>query len=145
MGVVRRAELAGERLVDRADVERADLGEAGEHVVAEGLVGQELVHEVLDQRGLEDVAERDPVEELEQRLEGADEQRHLRQGSGAGRGRAGAAGRGGAAEGGPGAAGGGGGVGDGDRTFCEFSMMNSQSWKMREKSALKLSFSFFAF
>jgi len=33
----------------------------------------------------------------------------------------------------------------GCRTFCEFSMMNSQSWKMREKSALKLSFSFFAF
>ena len=56
-------------------------------------------------------------------------------------------GRGGGGRGrrrGPRAAGGGG-VGDGDRTFCEFSMMNSQSWKMREKSALKLSFSFFAF
>ena len=68
----------GERLVDGPNVEGADLGEASEDVVAEGGLRQKLVHERLDELRLEDVAERDPVEELEQRLEGAHEQRHLR-------------------------------------------------------------------
>mmetsp|Transcript_27650 Transcript_27650/g.70460 ORF Transcript_27650/g.70460 Transcript_27650/m.70460 type:complete len:1163 (-) Transcript_27650:210-3698(-) len=78
VAVVRRAHVAGERLVDGADVERADLGEAGEDVVAEGGLRQELVDERLDELSFKDVPERDPVEKLEQSLERADEQRGLR-------------------------------------------------------------------
>ena len=59
---------------DGSDVEGADLGEAGEDVVTEGRLRQELVDEGLDELGLKDVPERDPVEELEQRLEGAHQQ-----------------------------------------------------------------------
>ncbi len=75
--VVGRRDVAREALVDRADVERADLGEAREHVVAEGGLRQELVDERLDEARLEDVPERDPIEELEERLEGADEEGRL--------------------------------------------------------------------
>eukprot|EP00965_Chrysotila_dentata_P137348 4543211-Pleurochrysis_carterae.AAC.1 len=44
------------------------LGQARKHVVPKSRQRQEVVHESLDERRLENVAERDPVEKLEQRL-----------------------------------------------------------------------------
>mmetsp|Transcript_4868 Transcript_4868/g.10580 ORF Transcript_4868/g.10580 Transcript_4868/m.10580 type:complete len:233 (+) Transcript_4868:2178-2876(+) len=76
--VVRGTDFARERLVDGPNVERANLGQARKHVVPKSRQRQEVVHESLDERRLENVAERDPVEKLEQRLERADEQRLLR-------------------------------------------------------------------
>jgi hypothetical protein len=58
MGVVGRANLSVEGLVDGSNVEGANLGQAGEHVVAVGGVGKEFVDERLDQLSLENVPEK---------------------------------------------------------------------------------------
>jgi len=70
MAIVSCRQLTGEVLVDGTDVERADLGEASEDVVPEGGLRQEGVHKRAHEGRFEDVAERDPVQELEQRLRG---------------------------------------------------------------------------
>eukprot|EP00962_Isochrysis_galbana_P016891 scaffold4841_cov121-Isochrysis_galbana.AAC.7 len=55
MGIVRSANLAIERLVDGPDVERANLGQTGQHIVPVRRRRQELVHERLDQLRLKNV------------------------------------------------------------------------------------------
>jgi hypothetical protein len=70
MAIVSCRQLTGEVLVDGTDVERADLGEASEDVVPERGLRQEGVHKRAHEGRFEDVAERDPVQELEQRLRG---------------------------------------------------------------------------
>ena len=70
MAVVGRGQLTREVLVDGANVERADLSEASEDIVPESRLRQESVHERAHEGRLENVAQRDPVEKLKQRLRG---------------------------------------------------------------------------
>ena len=145
MAIVSCRQLAGEVLVDGTDVERADLDEASEDVVPEGGLRQEGVHKRAHEGRLEDVAERDPVQELEQRLRGTHGARtwdkllgeeESRGGWAAAAAAAAAAGR----RSGEGAWK----VQTSSVDLVELLMMNSHSWKMSEKSLLNDSLSFLA-